>query len=73
MHLFVVTINNINTIANCIFNKKNLELFEIKKSLNNQDNNIELEYFRLWMQYMNTSINWGNMPGSPPMPDCCIL
>ncbi len=23
--------------------------------------------------YMNDNINWGNMPGSPPMPDCCIL
>ena len=23
--------------------------------------------------YMNDNIDWGKMPGSPPMPDCCIL
>ena len=23
--------------------------------------------------YINTTIDWGNMPGTPPMPDCCIL
>ena len=34
--------------------------------------NIDYDKYRLG-KYVNTQIDWQNMPGEPPMPDCCIL
>jgi len=43
------------------------ENFEIRSP-----QNIDYDKYRL-AKYINTQIDWKNMPGSPPVPDCCIL
>jgi len=71
-------INNINNI------KKHTKKFTKKKHKLQKGGNIK-EQFELkplsdfdydkykLSNYMNDNINWGKMPGPPPMPTCSIL
>lgn len=43
------------------------ENFEIRSP-----QNIDYDKYRL-AKYVNTQIDWKNMPGEPPMPTCSIL
>jgi len=59
--------------------KKNNNHLRNYKGGNRQENfeisslqNIDYDKYRL-AKYVNTQIDWKNMPGAPPMPTCSIL
>jgi hypothetical protein len=49
MLLFIYKKGNTKLLANCIFAKKNLEIFT---TLIDKSSHIELEYFKLWIKYL---------------------
>ena len=58
--------NNNNNLKNYKGGNRQ-EHFEIRSP-----QNIDYDKYRL-AKYVNTQIDWRNMPGTPPRPDCCIL